>query len=203
MKKNRLTRYLASALVLGATLIVSSAAYAQSTTIYPKKGLISASSAPMTIQTPAGNTTCTLHGGSFLPAANATGPVTEEFWELPKFTECTAVAGKAVSVLTSGKWTLTAQYGQASFNVAIPLEGIEVKVGSEIDEVTTAGDEGPLTFLGGWDNGFSNQWTTVKTAIQFGGSIMLWWHPFEKYKLTEFSPVLVTLSAEKEPQLGP
>jgi hypothetical protein len=190
---------LVAALALGA---VATSALAQSTTIYPANATLTASSVPVTITTPFGNTTCTLNGGKFVvpSSGNASGPVTVNFSTLPTYTECTKIGTAAVSVTTSGTWKLTTQYGTASASVTIPLEGIEIHVATNTGR-TTLGDEGPLTFTGAWNNGFTSP-INVSTAIQYGGSIRLYW--VGAYHETPFSPALQTLSSSSSMALlGP
>jgi hypothetical protein len=205
MKRLRSRTLLVALVAVLAFGALATSALAQSTTMYPAGATLTASSVPVTITTGVGNTTCTLNGGQFVvpSTGNPSGPLTINFTTRPTYTACTPIGGKVPTVTTKETWTLIAQYGNASANVKVPLEGIEISWNGQVIERTTLGDEGPLTFIGGWNNGFTSP-VTVGTAIQYGGSIRLWNTISLKYRETPFSNALQSLSSSSSmARLGP
>ncbi|MGN6373908.1 MAG: hypothetical protein ACTHM1_13120, partial [Solirubrobacteraceae bacterium] len=142
--------------------------------------------------------TCTLNGGAFkIPSSgNASGPVTVNFTTRPTYTECTT----GWTVETSGTWTLSAQYGEASTTVTIPPGGIVFYYKGVAEGQN---NESAMTFIGGWNNGFESP-VKVTSAVSYGGAIPIYW---ENLKQTSFTQALQTLTDTTHPArqvlLGP
>jgi hypothetical protein len=135
---------------------------AGATTVYPAGGQIDlgAETGVAAFPTaPAGTVYCDVDRGTVaVPAApgnaNPSGPVTLEFSTLPSFTNCIwrlpGGATNPASVTTSGRWTLTLDWGLPTTTaVTIPARGISV---ATYCAATTAS----YTANGFWQNGISS-----------------------------------------------
>lgn len=116
---------------------------------------------------------CTLNGGSVaIPGGSPANPsatsVTASFATIPSFTSCTGFF--APTVTTSGRWTMTIEYGfPTRATVNVPAGGITAEYGGCIGTQAAAG-----TFTGYWQNGYTFP-TSVDTAVGLSGGPALTW----------------------------
>jgi hypothetical protein len=156
-----------------ALLTASTASAAAHTSMYPVGDSISASSVPITIElSKAEVSKCTQNGGVFTISTKgfSEGKFTNSWTTPPTYTGCTAIEGKAVSVATSGTWTMSSEFGEGKLTVNVPGEGqgIVLTVGSEKYTLLD-----PMTFsLGNWNNGFTSP-VSVGSTMQYGGRIKM------------------------------
>jgi hypothetical protein len=195
--RSTLRNALVAALALGALASASaSSALAQSTTMYPAKATLTASSAPVTINIPPwGNTTCTFNPGKWVVpnSGNPSGPLGIGYTTAPSYTECTPLLGSAVTVTTSG-WTMAAQYGAASASVTIPVGGLTISMFGKAIEIVPNTEEPLPVLVGGWNNGFTSP-VNVGTAVSYSGKLRLWSTEKSKWVESTFSPELSSVSS--------
>jgi hypothetical protein len=193
-----LSRITAAFAVLTMSLLLTGAAMAQSTHLYPASDTVSMGSAPATL---GGLLKCTFHGGTIkLPATGSSGAVTLSYTELPSFTAC----AEGYTVTVSGPWTISAEYGTDSGKITIPANGFVAKTAK--GEIIFQNTQGSTTMNATWNNGFSSP-VNVGSAMEVWGSPSFTLGGGNQLTPFAFGPALVSLTDVTHPAslpvLGP